>query len=190
MNSLDARLNQILDKITSPEFLAGRGLGNEIAFHIFDYPAEAELRVRDHIEFLLAHIPKKNPALRVAHANLFDFVIDHLRERDLLEKVFVMQREKGNKGVLMQLEKILHPNKITPILAERLQPGMNDLALISGVGSVYPLMRGHSLLNNLHPLMGQMPLVMFYPGGYTGQSLSLFGRLASDNYYRAFKLIP
>jgi Domain of unknown function (DUF1788) len=190
MNSLDTRLNQILDKITSPQFLAGRGLGNEIAFHIFDYPAEAELRVREQIEFLLAHIPKRNPTLRVVHANLFDFVIDHLKERDLLEKVFAMQREKGDKGVLAQLEKILHPNKITPILAERLRPDQNGLALISGVGSVYPLMRAHSLLNNLHPLMGRTPLVMFYPGGYSGQSFSLFRKLATDNYYRAFKLIP
>ncbi|MEP7217382.1 MAG: DUF1788 domain-containing protein [Bacteroidota bacterium] len=190
MNHLDARLNQILDKITSTEFLEGRGLGNEIAFHIFDYPAEEELHVREHIRFLLDHIPKKNPSLRVAHMNLFDFVIEHLKERGLLEKVIAMQREKGDRTVLAQLEKILHPNKITTAFAARLQPGMHDLALISGVGSVYPLMRAHSLLNNLHSLMGQTPLVMFYPGRYTGQSLSLFGRLKSDNYYRAFKLIP
>ena len=40
------------------------------------------------------------------------------------------------------------------------------------------------------PVMGQTPLVMFYPGKYDGQSLRLFGKLKNNNYYRAFKLVP
>ena len=56
MSELDQRLNQILPKITSDDFLRGHGIGNEIAFHIFDYPPEDELQVRDHIEFLLSAI--------------------------------------------------------------------------------------------------------------------------------------
>ena len=62
--------------------------------------------------------------------------------------------------------------------------------LMSGVGSAYPLLRTHNLLNNLHPIMGETPLVLFYPGIYDGQSLSLFGQIKQDNYYRAFKLVP
>jgi hypothetical protein len=31
---------------------------------------------------------------------------------------------------------------------------------------------------------------MFYPGRYDGQSLRLFGKIKSNNYYRAFKLVP
>ena len=42
-------------------------------------------------------------------------------------------------------------------------------AVLSGVGSVWPLLRSHSLLNNLQPVMGKTPLVMFYPGRYDGQ---------------------
>ena len=57
------RLNEILPKITSEDFLSGRGIGNEIAFYIFDYPPEEELRVREHIDFLLEHIPKQKPDL-------------------------------------------------------------------------------------------------------------------------------
>jgi hypothetical protein len=64
-----------------------------------------------------------------------------------------------------------------------------DLLVITGVGSAYPLLRTHRLLNCLQPLLKRVPLVVFYPGKYTGQSLSLFGRLADDNYYRAFQLI-
>ena len=68
------------------------------AFYIFDYPPEDELRVREHIRFLLDHIPKQKPGLRVEHINLFDFVLDYLKSRNLLDKVITMQREKERRG--------------------------------------------------------------------------------------------
>ena len=185
----EERLNQILPRITSEDFLTGRGLGNEIAFFIFDYPPEEEQRVRKHIEFLLEHIPKKKHGLRVAHLNLFDFVIGHLRDRKLLDKTLELQKTKGNEFVLRQLEKILHPQKLAPLFAKQVQPQANELVFVSGIGSVWPLMRTHTLLNNLQPVMGTTPLVMFYPGKYDGHTLRLFGKIKSENYYRAFRLI-
>lgn len=187
---LTDRLNQILPKITSDDFLRGKGLGNEIAFYIFDYPPEAELRIREHIAFLLDHLPKQRPGLRLVHINLFDFVIKHLRHRKLLDKALEMQKTKGDAFVLKQLATLLHPNKIAPAFAEAAQPERHDLVLVSGIGSVYPMLRAHSLLNNLHAVMGQTPLVLFYPGRYDGQALRLFGKLQHNHYYRAFKLVP
>jgi hypothetical protein len=189
-DSLDERLNEILPKITSDDFLAGRGLGNEIAFFIFDYPSEGELRVREHLNFLLEHIPKQKPGLKVKHVNLFEFVIEYLKQRKLLEKTFELQRQKGDAFVIKQLEKILHPSKLIPLFQEMVQPEEQDLVLLSGAGSIWPMMRSHSLLNNLHPVMGTTPLVFFYPGKYDGQTLRLFGKIKSTNYYRAFRLIP
>ena len=189
-NGLTDRLNQILPKVTSDAFLSGKGIGNEIAFYIFDYPPEAELRIREHIEFLLDHIPKQKPGVQVVHINLLDFVLEHLRERKLLDKAIAMQKTKGDAFMRKQLATLLHPNKIAPEFAQIAQPDQHDLVLVSGVGSVYPMLRAHSLLNNLHSVMGQTPLVVFYPGRYDGQALRLFGKLKNDNYYRAFKLVP
>lgn len=189
-DTLTERLNKILPRITSDDFLSGKGIGNEIAFYIFDYPPEEELRVREHIAFLLDHIPKQKPGLRVKHVNLFDFVLDYLRSRNLLDKAVAMQREKGDDALLKALAGPLHENKLAGVFAEVVQPDQQDLVLVSGVGSVWPLLRSHTLLNNLHPVMGQTPLVMFYPGRYDGQSLRLFGKLKNNNYYRAFKLVP
>lgn len=189
-DSLTERLNEILPRITSDDFLAGRGIGNEIAFYIFDYPPEQELRVREHVQFLLDQMPKVKPGLRVVHVNLLQFVVDHLRSRKLLDKTFELQKQKGDAFVLKHLEKILHPEKLAPLFAEQVQPDDQDLVLVTGVGSVWPLLRTHSLLSNLHPVMGKTPLVMFYPGRYDGQLLKLFGKVKNQHYYRAFKLIP
>ncbi len=163
-NRLTERLNKILPRIISDDFLKGRGIGNEIAFYIFDYPPEEELRIREHIVFLLDHIPKQRPGPRVKHINLFDFVLDYLKKRNLLDKALKMQREKGDDSIKNPLAGPLHENKLAPVFAELAKPHEHDLILLSGVGSVWPLMRSHTLLNNLHPLMGTTPLVMFYPG--------------------------
>jgi len=197
---LDARLDQILPKVTSDDFLRGHSIGNELAFHIFDYPAEEELHVRKHIAFLCEQIPKRKPGTRLAHVNLFDFLLDYLRDRGLLEKSVEMQREKGDEAIGKALRGVLQEGKVANRFGEIVRPDQHDLVLISGVGSVYPLLRSHTLLNNLHAVMGQTPLVMLYPGRYDGMSMRLFGKMGlaggspadrkkPANYYRAFRLV-
>ena len=137
--TLTYRLNQILPKLTSDDFLSARGIGNEIAFYIFDYPPEDERRVREHIEFLLAQMPKRKPDLRVTHINLFDFLIDYLRERGVLEKSFQLQREKGNDALLKALKGILHEEKVAGRFADIANSEDHDLVMISGVGSRLPV---------------------------------------------------
>ena len=187
---LDERLNQILPKIISDDFLTGKGLGNEISFWIFDYLPEDELSVRKHLDFLMSQISKQRPALRVAHVNLFDLLIDYLKDRNYLDKAIELQTAKGNEALLKALAAPLQGKNIAKFLASQHPPQDLDLMLMSGVGSAYPLLRTHNLLNNLHPIMGETPLVLFYPGIYDGQSISLFGQIKQDNYYRAFKLVP
>ena len=187
--SLRARLDKILPKITSEDFLSGRGIGNEIAFHIFDYLPEDELQVREHIEFLVGRIPKKKPGLKLFHVNLFDFILDYLKARKLLEKSLALQREKGNEALLKALRGVLQEQKVARRFAEVVKPSEQDLVLISGIGSAYPLFRSHALLSNLQPIMGATPLVMFFPGRYDRMTLRLFGKTKLVNYYRAFRLI-
>jgi hypothetical protein len=38
--------------------------------------------------------------------------------------------------------------------------------------------------------MAKTPLILFYPGEYSGRDLHPFGMIDSKNYYRAFKLVP
>jgi hypothetical protein len=151
---LTERLNEILPKLISEEFLSGRGIGNEIGFYIFDYPPEEELRIRDHIAFLVEHLPKHRKGLLVKHINLFDFVINHLKERNLLERAFKLEQQKGDRFLLKQLEKILHPGKIAPLFAKEAEPEKHDLVLVSGIGSVYPMFRAHSLLISSRSIPG------------------------------------
>jgi len=188
-SDFNERLNKILDRITSDDFLHGKGLGNEIPFYAFDYPADRELEVREHIAFLLAQIPKRRPGLRFVHVNLFDLIIRHLKDRGFYDKALDLQKTKGDEALLKALAAPLDAGKLAAVFADEARPAQHDLVLVSGVGSAYPLLRTHNLLNNLHHRMGSTPLVLFYPGVYDGQSLRLFGTLEDKPYYRAFRLV-
>ena len=187
--NLTTRLNQVLPKITSKAFLGGKGLGNEISFHIFDYPPENELQIREHIQFLKDKIKKQHTDIKVLHINLFQFIIRHLKEKNILEKSFSLEQKKGTPELLKALKAPLKAEKLVSLVRDTMHPQDYDLMIMDGVGSAWPLVRAHSLLNNLQTVMGNTPLVLYYPGNYDGQALKLFGKIDSNNYYRAFRLV-
>lgn len=187
---LHDRLNQIPDKILSREFLSSQGLGNEIGFWIFDYDPEHELAVRDYIAFLETMLERKHSQLKMVNINLLNCLVSYLEERHFVEKAIELQKTKGDEALLKALKGPLHVDKFSPYLIEKYAAANQDIILISGVGSVWPLLRAHNLLNSLHSLLGHKPVVLFYPGQYTGQAMSLFGKITSNNYYRAFRLVP
>lgn len=188
--TISERLNQVVDRLLSKELLSNSGLGNEIGFYIFDYSPSDELVVREFIGTITHQIKKRNAALRLTHLNLFEIIIQYLKDRKILDKAYDLQKNKGDGELQKALKGPLHEEKIAKYLVTLAPPEENDLVILSGVGSAYPLLRSHTLLNSLHPLMKSTPLVMFYPGQFDGQGLRLFGKLKEYNYYRAFRLVP
>ena len=187
---LSDRINKIIPRIESNEFLQSKGLGNEIAIYIFDYAAEYELEMRNQLEFITKQVEKKHSHIKIAHVNLFKLIIDYLKNRGLLDRALTLQKAKGDKALHKALSGPLNEEKIAKEFIEAAQPENHDIIFMSGIGSAWPILRSHTLLNNLHPYMQGKPLVVFYPGVYDGQGLSLFGKLKDNNYYRAFQLVP
>jgi hypothetical protein len=189
--SLEERLNQILPRVTSREFLDSKGLGNEIGFWIFDYPPDREIDVREFLSgTVMPSLAKQVPPLKVATVELLSVVTELLEERKLLDKVIEMQASKGNEKALAALRPVLKEDKIAQKIAAQFDVAGLDLLILTGVGAAYPMLRTHTLLSALHPIMGDTPLLMFFPGRYDGHSLRLFNTLAEDHYYRAFRLVP
>ena len=184
------RLNSIIKTITTKEFLNNQGLGNEIGFWIFDYKPSDELIIREYFGILESTFSKNHPNLSLLNINLLDSVIAYLQEKKLLDKSIQMQATKGDDALFKALKAVLHMDKFVPFLLKQYDVNRSDIIVMSGIGSVFPLLRAHNLLNSLHAELGHKPLIMFYPGKYDGKTLQLFDKLSSNNYYRAFKLIP
>ena len=184
------RLNKIADRLSSDDLLSNKGLGNEIGFWIFDYPPEREMEVRTFIDsVLLPGMSKRQPAVRVAVANLFALIIEMLEDRNLYERVIDIQAKNSDAEALEALRPILKEDKFAARIASRIDFDQMDVLLLTGVGAAYPMLRSHTLLSALQATMKDKPLVMFYPGRYDGFSLRLFNTLDDDNYYRAFRLV-
>ena len=63
------------------------------------------------------------------------------------------------------------------------------MLFLTGVGKIYPFLRSHKILDSMQSIFEDIPVVLFYPGTFDGNSLSLFGEFLDGNYYRAFNLI-
>ena len=188
--TFEERLNAILHEITKEKFLNKKGLGNEMPFHVFDYPPGFELKMREHIDFMINRIASHHQNIKLVHIKLFDLMIDQMRERGNLEKAFQLEAKKGAKALWSAISKSFAAEHFVKVIGRKVKIKGLNLIFISGVGTIWSWVRAHSLLNNLQSITGDVSVVMFYPGKYNGQSFRLFDRLDGDNYYRAFRLIP
>ncbi|MBN2489134.1 MAG: DUF1788 domain-containing protein [Methanosarcinaceae archaeon] len=185
---IEERLELLKDELHKDDFLNARGLGNEVPFWIFDYPPEKELLLRDTITKIILNLEKKS--IRVLEINLYEICLEILEKKISAEKISVFEESKGSDELLKKLKLMLKPD----VLKNAIQQKMNDsdgfqMIFLTGVGKAWPMVRSHTILNNLQPLLGNIPLITFYPGKYSGFDLSLFGKFKDANYYRAFRLI-
>jgi hypothetical protein len=191
MKTLNQRLDLIKPKILSESFREGRGLGNEINFWIFDYDAEDEMAVRTHVSFLRENIAAERDDVRILTFDLFDLMAEYLGERNYLNRVLKMEGEQTSGAIINPIKKTLRTTLPDDVIASRIAEGNSpetDIIFIVGIGKAWPVIRSHTILNNLHSRIETTPLVMFFPGVYDSD-LKLFGEITDDNYYRAFRLI-
>lgn len=113
-----------------------------------------------------------------------------LEERGLFDRACQREMQVGVDDLRKTLAGPLSQEKVAKYIAEKYQPSELEFVLLSGLGSAWPLVRGHELLSALQDVMDCTPLVLFYPGEYSGMDLHPFGMIESKNYYRAFKLVP
>lgn len=187
---LKARLNKIKEKICSPSFLSNEGIGNEVAYYVFDYPPQFELTVREHLEMLISGINRASADKQYCNINLFNLTIEYLKQRDLLDQVLELERTSGSQELLAAFDDILSSEALCEFMAKSYDFKKYKAVLVSGIGSCWPFVRAHIILNNLQNYSGKTPVILFYPGQYTGQDLKPFGiQNLKANYYRAFPLI-
>ena len=192
MRDIHERLSKIKETITNSSFKEGKGLGNEIGFYIFDYEPKYEMLVREYVYNLKRQIKKENYNVHIKEFDLYDVMLELLDQKGYLQKNFEMEKKKGSRHVFHATEKTLRltsdkDNKIVNYISQNTED--DDIVFLRGVGKVWPIIRSHTVLNNLHRVLDHVPVVLFFPGTYDGGSLRLFNEVKDDNYYRAFQLV-
>ena len=185
-------MNVSLDGLT--EFLAGprlrehRGLG-EPPFFILPYATGEDAG----ITIVRAKLPQRlaERGINTLDVDLYDLTVEMLRERGLWDRVLGIEPEVSKDELRELMQNVLDPEThLAPAIKARMADAEPfDLLLLGGVGEVFPFVRSHSVLNNLPRIIGDKPVLLFFPGefaqGASGASLRLFGRVPNDRYYRA-----
>lgn len=185
MVDIKQELDRIKGRISEANFLSNKGLSNEVGIHVFTYAPQHELIVRDYIERLLAN---PSEGFRIIERDMYVILLEILEEKRVLATVPSLEEKKGKDYLLAQLQKIATPEAF--LAKMNYEPHERcDVLFLTGVGKVYPFMRSHKMLDSMQQAFADIPIVMFYPGEFNGQSLVLFDKFHDGNYYRAFNLL-
>jgi hypothetical protein len=191
MASLEERLDIAERMIKAESFRQNKGLGNEVGYYVFDYPAEKELIVRERVKYMKAKNSKGSDGFELVVFDLYDIIIDILKEEGFMEQCFKFEKKNGMERIIKAVGNLLHVDDEGSIIVRYIQERTpkDAVVFLVGIGKCYPILRSHKVLNNMHQAIDSVPVVLFYPGSYDGQELVLFATIKDDNYYRAFKLV-
>lgn len=190
MDILD-RLEGLKKTIYQKDFLENKGLGNEVGYYIFDYPPQEELVIRQYVTQLEKKNDPKFDGFEIKIFNLYQLMIEYLKERNFIGKVEKMEEKRGLEAVIKNIGQLLRldyeeGNFFVDYIVEHTPE--KGVIILTGIGELYPIVRAHSLLNTLHQVMDRVPVIMMYPGEYDSLKLTIFNTNKDDNYYRAFRM--
>ena len=185
------RLDAIWNRISSREFLENKGVANEVRYYVFDYEACDEQIMRQKIRDLIAQNNPEIDGFQIVEYDIYKLILSILEERGYVDKCIRFEKEKGREYLYNAISKLLRLTTDKNLIVNRIVENTpeNSVVFLTSIGMVYPFVRAHNVLNNLHQVFDKVPVIMFYPGNWNGQSLSLFGTISDGNYYRAFPLI-
>lgn len=173
--------------LSSKRFLNKEGLGGELPFFIHSFPISKQALVDTNINSLIKRL--QNEGIDILEINLYRLCIDILKKENLFEQIVNKEKNLAKQRLLRIISGPLNIDSVViPEIHNRLADSAVKIILLTGIGAAFPIIRSHTILNNLQTLVGDLPLVMFFPGTYNNQSLTLFDRLKDDNYYRAHNL--
>ena len=186
MPEIKDRLDSLTARINDDAFLGNKGLSNEVGIHIFCYDPSDELLINHYVQRLKS---MGNLKANIIEYDLYDIFLDICNGKKIMDKLPEMEYKKGSKVFLSLVSKFATPAAFVKRMQADTTPG-KDVILVTGVGKVYPYMRTNNILENLQPLYSEIPIVVMYPGTYTGQQLIPFNKKElARNYYRAFNII-
>lgn len=185
----ERRAQLLRECLCSEDFLANKGIGNEIGFHTFCYDPALEFEARALFDTLARDAEAGKLPCTLKVVNLYDVVLSILDDLDVLEAMQEQEADFGSKAVLVDVVDYCQPDVVSDVVLDLTQPHVpGDAILLVGVGEAYPFLRVHNLFDSMQSDFSDVPVIAAYPGTFNGSSVTLFNRLAAENYYRAIDI--
>ena len=95
MLSLEQRLDKVEGIIKKPSFRQNKGLGNEVGYYIFDYPAEQELAVREYVEYIRQKTRKRLTGFALSYSIYTTSSFRYSKTKGISRNALNLRRQKG-----------------------------------------------------------------------------------------------
>lgn len=185
------KLKHLREKIADPGFQQNRGLSNEVSYYILAFDPQDQPLVTEEIKSMEQQLNRETVGMDIVEFNLYDIMWTLLDDMGIREDVLAMEEKDGMDYLIEQLNNALEMTSSENLFVQYMQrhlPKEPVTVFVTGIGEIFPLIRAHKVLNTMHQVIDDIPVVFFYPGTYDSLSLSMFGESQEDNYYRAFQI--
>lgn len=180
----------VYEVLRSKRFLSMEGLSKEVPFFIYHYPPVWELDVQAARNRVTTKL-RSDDGLSVVEINLYDLAIKLLKKRGVWGRLLALELTQDKYEFREALQGMLDPHDhLAPAIREHLAENPSDVVFLTGIGEVFPYIRTHTVLENLHSVVVGRPMLVWFPGTYEfttagGHQLRALNLTASDSYYRA-----
>lgn len=188
--TLTQRIAELRTQLSNVNNMNKNKTAGDMKFFIFDYDPKDEMRIREEVT------KAKNSNSEIVEFDLYNMMIDVIKDNGYFDTIKNMEKEYEKELLLQEVfQPMLALEQTGNAILERFAATVHDdgkhIVLVTGVGKSYPIIRSHTILNNLQSIFKKNPVVMIYPGRFSARKghLKLFDRLNDDNYYRAFPII-
>lgn len=185
------KLKHLREKLQDPDFQQSRGLSNEVSYYILAFDPVDQPLVTEEISQIRRQVTRETAGVDIVEFDLYKIMWHLLADMGIADDVVAMEETDGLDYLTEQLNNALEMTSLNNPFVTYMQariPNDQTIVFVTGIGEIFPLIRAHKVLNTMHQVITNVPVIFFYPGVYDSLSLTMFGESKEDNYYRAFQL--
>jgi hypothetical protein len=187
MSDLEHRIREDLEPILELSDPRQRiSAYHDMPYALLRYAPEDEFTLRTQVTLLETRLSQKGK--RIRRISLAECLDEAMRSQCPLEEWFAAEREQGVETIVETIHAVLSEYEplvdlVSARMPEEPDP-MHDIVFILRAGSLFPVYRTFSLLEQLKGRV-RVPTVLFYPGGLDGAAgLRFMGVLDAEHNYR------
>lgn len=164
--------------------------------YVYVYPPDEEYALREALPHLVERLGRPSVGQEALLTDIYAQFRSYLSERTLggrsLLDRFREAEEDDPEKIDRRMKSHARSEEFVEFVAQQFADFVaaesdrpRSYVLIHGWGAVFPYLRASMFLDQMEPHLHGYKLILFYPGTYSQGAFRLFGKLESDEGYRA-----
>ena len=164
--------------------------------YVYVYPADEEYALREALPHLVERLKRPSVGQEALLTDIYDQLRSYLSQktlggRSLLNRLQEAEEDDPEK-VDGRMKSHARSEEFVEFVAEQFTDFVaaesdrsRTYVLVRGWGAIFPYLRASMFLDQMESHLHGYKLILFYPGTYSHGAFRLFGKLESDEGYRA-----